>query len=387
MKSFLNIFHREIKFISGDLSVLLTIIGAPLLYSFFLGSIYMFKDVEKNDFAVVDMDQTAASRQVCRFLNSTQKINLKYELADYGSAVDKLYKMDVQGFMVIPKGFEADLKKAKGADVRIFLNTSRFLPSNDINKGLTSVFLTMGAGIRIKYFQASGMTYKYALEHAAPILPEIRNVYNVNNNYGDFLLPGLFLLILQQTLLIGLGESIAEERKHKSIGKWIGMAHGNVFKAIHAKGAYYIIHYLVMSFFFFAVVFHVFNVPMGNQYIYLGILTFVFILSVFYYTVFFSTFFKSPVGLMELYAFTSYPVFLVSGYSWPINEMPVVLQWIGNSIPATPYYNAFLELTQENCPAHLLNHYLVHMMILLVVSMIAAHWRLSYLSKKQLSFS
>ena len=90
---------------------------------------------------------------------------------------------------------------------------------------------------------------------------------------------------------------------------------------------------------------------------------------------------------MELYAFTSYPVFLVSGYSWPINEMPVILQWIGNSIPATPYYNAFLELTQENCPAHLLNHYLVHMMILLVVSMIAAQWRLSYLSKKQLSFS
>ncbi len=382
MKSFLNIFKREVAFISGDLSIILTIIGAPLLYSFFLGSIYMFKDVEKNDFALVDMDHTATSRQIGRFMGSSQKINLKYECVDYTEAVDKLYRLDVQGFLIIPKGFEANLKKGEGSDVRIFLNTSRFLPSNDINKGLTNVFLTVGAGVRLKYYQASGLTYKYAMENAAPVLPEIHSVYNVNNNYGDFLLPGLFLLILQQTLLIGLGESIADERKHKNIGKWIAMAGGNVFKAMHAKGLFYILHYFAMTFFFLVVVFHAFNVSIGSQYLYLALISFVFIMAVFYYTMFFSSFFKTPGGLMEFYAFTTYPIFLVTGYSWPKTEMPLILQWIADSIPTTPFFNAFLEITQQNTPADKLNSYLIHLLILAVAGMIASHLRLDYLRKK-----
>ena len=81
-----------------------------------------------------------------------------------------------------------------------------------------------GAGVRLRYFEAKGMTQKTAIELVEPLSAEVHPIYNTTNCYGNFLLPGLFLLILQQTLLIGFGESIAKENEK------------NKFSALFAAG-------------------------------------------------------------------------------------------------------------------------------------------------------
>jgi len=213
MKTFLKVFSRELGIIFKDHSIILTVLIAPILYAFFLGSIYLYKDADQISFAVVDMDRTPTTRQLYRFMDANQKIKMIGTLGSYEEGIDQLYKMDIQGFLYFPKGFEDEIKSLAGADVKLYLNTTRFMPSNDLNNAVQEILLTYGAGIRLRFFEARGMTQATAVELVEPLSAEVHPIYNTTNCYGNFLLPGLFLLILQQTLLIGFGESIAKENE------------------------------------------------------------------------------------------------------------------------------------------------------------------------------
>ena len=64
MKSWFSIFTDELKLIIQDKSILLTCLVAPILYAFFIGSIYKDKEVTQIPIAVVDMDHTSLSRKI-----------------------------------------------------------------------------------------------------------------------------------------------------------------------------------------------------------------------------------------------------------------------------------------------------------------------------------
>ena len=383
IKKLKSFFLNEAGVVASDHSILLTVIIAPLLYAFFLGSIYLYKDEAKVKFGVVDMDRTSTSRSIIRAFNSTQKIDLINELDDFNSAVSKINSFDINGFVFIPHGFEKNLKKLNGADLPIFLNTTKFLPSNDLNKAITKTLLIAGAGVRLKYFQATkGMTEKQALTQVMPLSPNVHMLYNPTANYGDFLLPGLFLLILHQTLLIGLGESIAVSRKKKKFKEWISDSGESIFQMINGKIIFYFVLYSSIVFFFFTVVFPLFNIRFGGSLIAITLLTLFFFLSVMYYTIFLASFFKSQSGLMEVFAFSSYPIFLTTGYSWPLDSLPIILQRFADLIPLTPYYNAIIRITQMDAGFQHIWGDLVHIIILTVFSYSLAYLRISYLVKK-----
>ena len=191
-----NIIKAELNLVIEDHSILLTVIIAPLLYAFFLGTIYIKKDIDRISFAVVDLDNSATTMKLTRLLSASSKIDVKGKFHSYEKAIDLMYKQKITGFLLFPKGFEKDLLRLEGADVKMFLNTTRFLPSNDLNKSINMVMLTAGSGVRLRYFEANGINPKVGMQLINPILPEVRPIYNPTNNYGDFLLPGLLFLIL-----------------------------------------------------------------------------------------------------------------------------------------------------------------------------------------------
>jgi len=378
-----TLFLNEAKIVASDHSILLTVIIAPLLYAFFLGSIYLYKDESKVKFGVVDMDRTVTSRSIIRAFNSTEKIDVIHELDDYNSAISKVNSFDINGFVFIPHGFEKGLKKLNGADLPIFLNTTKFLPSNDINKAITKTLLTAGAGIRLRYFQAKkGMTSKQAISQVMPLNPNTFMLYNPTANYGDFLLPGLFLLILHQTLLIGFGESIAISRQKDKFKNWIKDAGESIFIMINGKMSFYLFLFSSIALFFYTVVFHVFDIKFGGNPFAIVLLTFFFLLSVAYYTLFLASFFKTQSGLMEVFAFSSYPIFLTAGYSWPLESLPIVLQYVAKLIPLTPYYNSIIRITQMGAGFQHIWGELIHLVLLTLFAYILAHIRFKYLVKK-----
>jgi ABC-2 type transport system permease protein len=264
-------------------------------------------------------------------------------MEDYHEGVEKLYNLEIQGFLVFPKGFEKEVFRLEGAEVALYLNTTRFLPSNDLNKAVNMVMQTAGSGIRLKYMLANGKNPRQAMELINPILADVRPIYNPLNSYGGFLLPGLFFLILQQTLLIGLGESVSRD-KEKGILNNVLAEGGGVATYLFNKTAYYVLLYSAYLVLFMAMVFPFFEIPVAGAIIPTFTISLLFLLTIMLLAILIGSFVNSQIRLMEILAFTTYPFFLISGYSWPVSAMPEPIQWISSLIPTTPMLEAMSKL-------------------------------------------
>ena len=338
-----RVFGNELRRVLSDHSILLTVIIAPLLYAFFLGSIYYKKDINQIEFAVVDYDNSSTSRKLTQLLRANPKIHLIGYLKDYRQGVEKLYQTKIQGFLVFPKGFEKEVFRLEGAELALYLNTTRFLPSNDLNKAVNMVMQTAGSGIRLKYMLANGKNPQQAMELINPILADVRPIYNPLNSYGGFLLPGLFFLILQQTLLIGLGESVSRD-KEKGILNSVLAEGGGVATYLFQKTAYYVLLYSAYLVLFMAMVFPFFEIPVAGAIIPTFTISLLFLLTIMLLAILIGSFVNSQIRLMEILAFTTYPFFLISGYSWPVSAMPEPIQWMSYLVPTTPMLEAMSKL-------------------------------------------
>jgi ABC-2 type transport system permease protein len=361
------------------------VIIAPLLYAFFLGSIYLNKDIDQIRFAVVDYDNSKTSRTLTRMLSTSQKIDMVGYIEDYEDGVHKLMNLEIQGFLVFNDGFEKELKKMEGANLTLYLNTTRFLPSNDLNMAVNEVMLTVSSGIRLKYYEVKGIDSQKAMQLINPVMAEVKPIYNATNSYGGFLLPGLFFLILQQTLLIGLGESVSRDNEKGILSSILSSTPMGVLNYIQGKIAYYVFLYLAYLIIFTAVIFPLFGLPVAGSLISIFILSMVFLITIMLLTMLIGIFVKSQVRMMEILAFTSYPFFLLSGYSWPVSSMPQPLQWLAAIIPTTPMMEAMKRLYVMGGNWSDVSQQFQHLIILLAVTLVALLWRLNVIRNRGLT--
>jgi ABC-2 type transport system permease protein len=381
IKNIRQILLDETRVVLSDHSIILTVLIAPLLYAFFLGSIYINKDIDQIRFAVVDYDNSKTTRELTRMLSASPKIDVAGYLEDYKDGVEKLNNLEIEGFVIFTTGFEKQLMRMEGAEVNLYLNTTRFLPSNDLNMAVSKVMLTAGAGVRLNYFQTQGMGTQYAMQRINPVNAEVKPIYNNINSYGNFLLPGLFFLILQQTLLLGLGESVGRDYEKGHLMARLSEGKHGVVNYIFGKTAYYACLYLAYLVLFFMVIFPYFDLPVLGDIVPIMIISATFLLTIMTYSMLIGTFVKKQIRMMELLAFTTYPFFLLSGYSWPLEAMPVPLQWLAATVPTTPMLEAMTRLFVMGGHWDAVLHVFQHLVILLAVSFVALVWRLFYLRK------
>ena len=340
-----QIIRDELQQVISDHSIFLTVIAAPILYAFFLGSIYLNKDINEIPFGVVDYDHSHASRELIRQLSASPKIKLTKTLMNDKEADRELKNQNIQGFVVFPKNFEKDILKQKEAHVNLFLNTTRFLPSNTLNMAVNKVILQTGTHIRLQHFEAAnGINSKIALKMTDPIKPNIKPIYNHTNNYGDFLLPALFFIILQQTLVLGMAESISSDRQNGLLGPALQASRHGIISYMVGKPAYYIVLYAAYLLFFTWVIFPAFQLPVATSLIPIFVVSLLFIVATAIYSMLIGSYIKKQTHAMEILAFSTYPLFLLSGYSWPLSSMPAVLQGFAALIPTTPMLEAMRRL-------------------------------------------
>jgi ABC-2 type transport system permease protein len=270
------------------------------------------------------------------------------------------------------------------AHVELILNNTKFLTSNEINKGVKQVILTVAAGVRMQYFISNKVPVELAKQQAQPILPVIKSIYNATNNYGDYLLPILLILILQQTLIIGFGQSVVHEFKHGLLTDISTTSFYDFMKIISAKSFYYIVLYVAYFFIFYKLIFPYYNLAFKGAILLHLVLSTVFITIVILYTIILASFFKTTIGWTEVLAFSTYPLFLVSGYSWPLEALPVFLKGFANILPSTPYFKIFSMLSVEGADLNNIKTGFIHLLILLIAGYVFMYIRFRFMKYKKI---
>lgn len=380
-QSITKLLLREASLVAKDHSLLLTLLIAPLLYAFFYGSIYINKEEQNVKLAVVDDDHSRLSRLLQQNIDNSPTVELIH-FPNLEEAKEHMYRGNCQGYFYIPKGTESNLLSLKQSNVLLAVNAARFLPSSDILMSVQQICLTIGAGVRLQYYQKSeGMSSTIAMQNVMPVNLDYRPLFNERSSYGAFLLPGLLALILQQTLLIGLSESVAGERQHSDIKEWLK---GGVSTGIWGKGLFYLFLFSAYAFFFLNVNYSLLNLPMRGNGFELSLLLVLLILTLIPMAQFIGSLFKSQLLCLQMMAFSTYPIFLITGYSWPFESLPLAIQWLSKLLPTTPFIQIYTSIVQSGASLWANPGALIHLMLLWCFYSIIAYLRLNMLRKKAL---
>ena len=383
LKAFLAVMRREAGLIVRDKDILLIALIAPVFYAFFYASLYMNKGEHDVPIVVVDQDQSILSRQLVRNIDAHPFVRVAGEATDFAAARRQVESFDVQGVVLIPRNFEKGLKSGQGTDLAVCLNTTRFLVSNDLNKGITEVALTLGMSVRVKYFAAQGNPLDRAIELADPLRAEVRPMFNTTETYGDFLIPALLVIILQQALYMALGESTGAERESGTIRSFLSDSGLRPGLTVAAKGAVYGTIFGTYALFFFGVHLALFHIPVRGSIFALALSTFIFLCAVVATGLFISTLFKRKILALQVLGFTSYPIFLITGYSWPGLALPEPLRLLGGLFPMTPFLAAFTRITAMGASIGQVKWELLHLVWLILAGFLLARWRFKSIAQFQ----
>ncbi|CAL1518381.1 ABC transporter permease [Chitinophaga sp. MM2321] len=377
-----RLFLREIKLIATDHSLLLTLLLAPLFYAFFYGSIYSYKVEEKVELAVTDDDKSEMSRAYIEQLNNLQIVAV-IRTGSLEEAQHKMYTGEAQGYLYIPKGMQTSVLALQQADVVLAVNAARFLPSSELAGAVTQIGMVVGAGVRLKYHEMKGLNSEMAMQEAMPVNVDYRPLYNERSSYGAFLLPGLLALILQQTLLIGLAGSVALDKQQRQIPKLVSMAGGGLSATLWGKGPFYLLLFLAYAAFFMTVNYRTLDIPFRGHPLDVGIAFTVFILALIPLGIWLGTLFGSQLLAAQLMAFSTYPIFLISGFAWPYESLPVPLQWVSSMVPTTPFLKLYTSIVQTGGNLHDNSGPLIHLLLLWAFYVFLALLGLRRLNKQQ----
>ena len=377
-----KVFIRELRLVSRDVNILAIILLAPLFYAFFYGAMYM-KKVETNvEITIIDNDNSSTTNKLIRYFDSHQMLAVNRVRSNYEDVGSDLITGEAKAVVYFPRNFEKYLKKGKQTDLKVYLNSTKFLVSNDLNKAINEALGTVSGGIKVKYFETKGYNFDQAIEIIQPIKVDIRPLFSFTESYGDFLIPAVLILILQQTLLIGLAESFAKEREEGLLSSLYKTAGEKISVMINGKSFIYLLLFGSYITFFYLVNFYFFKLQNIGDFLPIFISTSLLLVAVIYLAVLFSTFFKRKIIAVQFLTLTSYPIFLISGYSWPFDSMPLWIKVLSSLFPTTPYYAAFTRISQMGAGLNDVLPELLHLVMLAIACYTLARFRINNLINK-----
>ena len=136
------------------------------------------------------------------------------------------------------------------------------------------------------------------------------------------------------------------------------------------------------SIFFFTVSFGVFKLQNIGEFLPLFIITFLLLIAVINISVLVASFFHRKIVALQFLTLTSYPIFLISGYSWPYSLLPTYVKVFANILPSTPYFGAFTRITQMGAGVFDVLPEIIHLLLITIIGNVLAYYRIKYLSNK-----
>jgi ABC-2 type transport system permease protein len=191
-------------------------------------------------------------------------------------------------------------------------------------------------------------------------------MFNRTEGYGAYVVPAVAILILQQTLLMGtsllIGTWYENKKQNASILGWLGRI-----------GALSLITFTVACF-YYGWVFNFQNYSRGHNLP--GTLLFMAIYAPTVATLgcLLGLWFKERERGMQILIFSSLPMFFLSGYPWPVTQLPEVLQYVRWLFPSTSGMNASVQLNQMGASLSQVSSYLYHLLALWLMCFILLIW-------------
>jgi len=327
----LSLIRKEFIQIVRDPRTLYITIAIPVIQLFLLGYTAT-SDVRNVPLAVFDQDHSPSARRLLDAYRAADYFTLAYDANTEGELRALIDGGQARAGLIIPPDYGESILAGRSARVTFVLDGS------DPNSASTSLAAAQligqahATGILVERLGQQGLTFG----QSPPVEVATHVWYNPDMVSAFFMIPALIGMILQFLTSILTATAIVRERERGTIEQLI-VTPIRSWELILGK----IIPYVLIAFLDTLEILVVgtwwFKVPIRGSLGLLLSLSGLFLISSLGIGLFISTVAHTQQEAMMLTYFTMLPTIFLSGFFFPLNAMPQVLQWISHLVPLRYY--------------------------------------------------
>ena len=345
LKDMCYIWAKEMRSTITDEGVLIFFILVPLLYPLLYSWIYTNEVVREVPVAVVDMSYSQLSREYLRQVDASPDVDVLYHCNNLDEARQLIGKQVVKGVIYLPSDFSNNIGRGEQSTVEVYCDMSLMLTYKAIFQTSQAVATKINSRIQIQH--AGGPTARDDELTIHPLEVDEVPIFNSTVGYGNSIIPAVLLLILQQTLLLGIGLSAGtarESNRYRDLVP-IGRHYNGIFRIVLGKAMCYFMIGAVMGAYITCIVPKLFGYTTMVTPFQLLALMVPFILSSIFFGMTVSCMVRYRENVILLVVFMSLPLLFVTGISWPESNIPGLWRGVSWLFPSTFGVKGFLKMS------------------------------------------
>lgn len=338
------IWREEIRNVSRDSGVMVFFFLVPLMYPVLYAFIYNNNVVREAKMVVVDHSRSPYSREFARDVNATPDVQIVKYCANMEDARRMLDRKEAYGILYFPYEFSDDLNSGRQATVSLFSDMSCLLYYKNFLLSVTEVSLSLGKKVTLADNPPS--TRELAQIKVNPVLNESIALFNPLNGFASFLVPAILVLVIQQTLILGicmLGGTEREKNRFRALIPVSRHFHGTL-RIVLGKALVYVMLYALVCCWVLVIVPYLFDLPQLAS----GKTLILFFLPYLFACIFFSMtlsgFAVTREAPMVIFVFTSVVLLFISGVSWPLHAIRGFWKGVAFIFPSTAGIQGYIGI-------------------------------------------
>jgi ABC-2 type transport system permease protein len=338
------IWGKEMRSTVTDEGVLIFFILVPLLYPLLYSWIYTNEVVREVPVAIVDLSHTSQSRQFIRMFDATPDARVAYHCNNLEEARRLVEREVVSGIIYFPDDYATRLMRGEQTHVGVYCDMSLMLTYKAIYQSAQSIAAHIGAAFQAAH--SGSITQRDAEIAIRPVNVSEVQIFNATGGYGNAIIPGVLILVIQQTLLLGIGLAAGTARESNRYQDLIPISHhyNGIFRIVLGKSLCYIMIYAVLAAWLTLVVPRLFGYTTISQpQALLGMMV-PYLLASIFFGMALSCLVRYRENVMLLVVFTTVPLLFMTGLSWPESNIPGVWKGVAMLFPSTFGVRAYVRI-------------------------------------------
>lgn len=343
ISNILQIWYNELTTIMRDKGILIFILFVPLAYPLLYSYVYTNEVVREVPAAVVDESNSHLSREFIRKMDASSDVSIHAHCHSMAEAEELIKRQEVYGIVRIPSTFDRDIWLGEQTHIGLYCDMCSMLYYKALMLTATNVSLDMNKDIKVERLHATTNRQEEIIR--MPIEYDYVSLYNPQSGFAAFLIPPVLMLIIQQTLLLGIGMSAGDTRERWQ-GSFIPFHHAykNPLRIVIGKAIFYFLLYLLMGVYMFTFVTRSFSLPQLGDYVTFLACLAPFLLACIFLAMVLSVLVYRREDCIMIFVFLSVPLLFLSGISWPGAAMPAFWKYVSWLFPSTFGLNGYVRI-------------------------------------------
>lgn len=343
---FRSVIGAEYRHIYHDAGVILVLVFALLIYSTAYSLAYKNEVLRNVPIGVVDMSKTASSRTLAETFAAAPNVVVAYNPESMEEAKNLFYARKIYGIVYIPQDYENKIMRGEQAIVGVYVDASYFLMYRQVFYDVVNGIGDLSTQVEVKRLLAAGASLPQAAAVSAPMEYKAKNLFNPYTGYGTFIMPAIIMVIIQQTLLIGVGMIGGTWREFGVYKRLIppGERRLSTLPIVLGKTVVYLSIYAVTLTYILSLHYRLFGYPMNGSFWTIVAFLVPYLLSCIFLAIAISTLFRYRENSILFMLWGSIPLLLLSGASVPKEAIPHWLFTLGKVFPSSSGVDGFLRI-------------------------------------------